>query len=255
MTDTPEQVISPASESPARHTNDENVVSQAENIAKAVQTALAAAVGFGALLTANGFIIVNSYLATFTDIQGYDIAPSQYLAAGACPFALLYQILILALFLYFGRRAVEKWRPSSEYAAFVSAMSRVYLALGAVVAVLAFGYLFGARLYSMLPRAIGGGSPATIVLVFDNVETHQLLRLTGDPMQPRRTGTLLLLAELTDGILVADTNNGHVATVKNDLIVARLDDQVNLGVITPTPTYTPSPTPTTTPSIASTSTS
>jgi hypothetical protein len=218
-----------------------NPFTQAENIARVVQTTLAAVVGVGALLTANGFIIVNSYLAKFTDIQGYNIAPSQYIAAGACPVVLVYQILLIFL-CYFIWKLVNK----SQNRNFSATLSRLQFTILPIIAALAFSYLYGSsEMYGTIPRAIGGGTPGTIVLIFDKAETLQTLGLTSDPLQPHQTKTLVLLAELTDGILVADTNNGHVVTVKYDFITARLDDQVDTSIITPTPTFTPSPTPVT----------
>lgn len=66
-----------------------SIFTQADDIAKALQSVLAVVIGFGAILTVSGFIIVNTYLSAYTDIQSYSILPAQYLAAGVGLFVLV----------------------------------------------------------------------------------------------------------------------------------------------------------------------
>ncbi len=237
-----------------------DLLTQIDSVAKAVQNTLAAIVGFGALLTASGFIIVNIYLATLTDIQGYIVAPSQYLTAGAGLFILLSVFGVIAFFILRWLqprldKAAEELNKRAESQAkrpqgrriwvYISLLmlrdyisgfaSRTFAILVIVYVTLFGGVVYGLSIYPLLPHFIGGGRPISMALVFDKPESLQALGLTVDPAEARRTETLLLLAELTDGVLVADTNNGRVIAVKDDLIIARVDNQIAIQVMTPSP--------------------
>ncbi len=53
-----------------------------DDIVKNAQTVLSFVVGTAAVLTASGFVIVNTHLARYTNVHGYNISPTQYLTAG-----------------------------------------------------------------------------------------------------------------------------------------------------------------------------
>jgi hypothetical protein len=53
------------------------------NINETIQQLAAIVLGAGTILSLGGYIIVQSYLKTWTDIQPYNVVPIQYLAAGA----------------------------------------------------------------------------------------------------------------------------------------------------------------------------
>lgn len=62
---------------------DTNFTSQTRNLLSLIQEALGVILGFVALITAVGFIVVTFHLSSFgTTVQGYGISPSHYIAAG-----------------------------------------------------------------------------------------------------------------------------------------------------------------------------
>src|SRR5260221_9928879 len=54
----------------------------AGTIIKRMQEIISFIVGLGALLSGTGFLIVHTYLATYSDLQSYNIPLVHYLAAG-----------------------------------------------------------------------------------------------------------------------------------------------------------------------------
>ncbi len=271
MSDTPDQPIPPT---PIASALPPSLASQIENLTKVLQSTLTLVVGAGALLSASGFIIVNTALASFSDIQVYNILPAQFLSAGALWLVVL-AIIFVPLFRVFEQIAkfvVSFW--ISFRASFVFSFdraahgesreqideevkalqqdsiertirafrSRPFVIVIAIFTALVGSVIYGQGLYLHLPRAIGGGRPTSVMLVFDKPENLQVLGLTSAPGAPRQTGSLLLLAELTDGMLVADTSTGRIVAVKNDYIVARMNAQIAPQIITPTPKQAVTPT-------------
>ncbi len=220
-----------------------------EGVSRAFQRLISFIVGVAASLTAGGFVVVNSHLARYTDIHGYTLRPAQYLAAGVGllvpPFL---AIGIVAAAYYFGRflgAVMRRRKPASPNDAsedgddtgvltpvvrtldtwlLPESTRRLIFISGMILYTLLFGLVYGATIYGSVPRYLGGGQPQDIVLVFEDVSMPQLLNLTQDTTVPQRTGVVLLLAELNDGLLVVDTVNGQVATVKNESLLAVLDD-------------------------------
>lgn len=249
------------------------IASNVETVVLAVQNTISLAVGFIAFLTAGGFIVVNSYLARFTDIHGYNIDPRRYLTAGIgllIPPLLALAVVFLAY--YFGRflgimlRARRYTRPPLEKPAPKNFVSRnlqasvqnfdsliqkpVFKRLMFIVAIslytLLFGLLYGTYIYGSVPYDLGGGRPVTAILVFQDQNTLQSLGFANDFDSANRTGTVLLLADLSDGgLLVADTTTGRVVAVKQDALIGILDDRVETTLMTPIPALpiTPVPTP------------
>lgn len=243
------------------------------------QNAISLVVGLGALVTGTGFIVVNSYLAKFTDALGYNIVPGQYIAAGIGVWGITICIVgILSVFLYsfFGKftdKGLRKQRYKLSYglasviaplslftkipatislnllstivepfsAVIVSRITAIILiAISSVIA----GWLYGNIIYGHLPRFLGGGEPTTMTLVLKKDVQPTDFGLTPNSQQNQQTSTLLLLANLTDGLLVADTNNGQVTAIKDEMILGIVDDVKAQWVITPTPTPTSTPTET-----------
>ncbi len=242
-----------------------------EGVARAVQNLISLVLGLAAALTGGGFIVVNSHLSKFTDIHGYSVNPSQYLAAGvgllippvlatAIVFGAYYTGRLLGVI----RRRRETARPvegpveepperralpkrlEAAFKGFESlaenrTFRRALVISGFGLYTVLFGLFYGEYIYGSIPHYLGGGRPEPMIAVFDDEMTPALLGLTVDPVQPRRTQTLLLLAELSDGLLVLDTNTGRVAAIKNESLTGAMDDQIVEWAITPTPAAAPMP--------------
>lgn len=104
-----------------------------------------------------------------------------------------------------------------------------------VFLLLVVGIGYANVIYPVVPRALGGGYPATIVLSLKPEYPPYSLMLTADSSNPIYTRELLLLAELNDGLLVQDQVTGNVVAIKNEAIVAIVDDGF-VPVPSPTPT-------------------
>jgi hypothetical protein len=236
-----------------------------ENMTQALQNLISLVLGLIAFLSAGGFIVVNSHLARYTDILAYNINPRQYLAAGVgllIPPMLALAVVFLGYytgrflrFLSENRQArvpsgapknplMRRVAPSIRF--FDSLVNntnarRLIFTVGIVLYTLLFGTFYGLYVYGSIPYYLGGGRPETMVLVFKDETTPRLLDLSTDAQFANRTGTLLMLAQLEDGWLVADTTTGRVVAVPNDVLSGIMDDTIQPAVITPTtaPTFTP----------------
>ena len=271
-----------------------DVFKEAENVFEFVQRFLALIAGMIAVLTGAGFLIVNVYLAKFTQIHGFDINVSQYLAAGigfllVLLAAALATVVLSAVITFLARQKNETIRTivnaiviaiaitltsrlsfSSELANFINVITFTILGLRFVVEILPDSlhnrlarysprnsrnivqvglflllglggtFFYSQYGYGSLPHYLGGGAPEPIVLSFGDGDTAQALGLSVEAGEPRRTQTVLLLAELSNGLLVADTVNGRVVEVSNSQVIGRIDTIPLKWVITPTP---PLPTP------------
>lgn len=226
--------------------------------AQVIQNIISLVLGLASLLISGGFIVVNSHLANYTGIHGYNVRPTQYLVAGI---GLLMPLFLAATFIlsiyYFGRfigaaslNIKQPQPPDKEVArdsVFRTTMSKIKLTaesrrfrmllftMGLIIYTILFGLFYGVYVYGSVPYYLGGGRPEPMVLVFDAAETPEVLGLTVDPVEPRRTRTVLLLAELTNGVLVADTVSGRVVAVKNETLTGLIGDRFAEQLITPTP--------------------
>ncbi len=182
-------------------------------------------------------MVVHSYLSQFTDIHGYNVASGQYLTAGA---GLLLPIAA-GLILDWGGYLLFRNSFINFLVTYVRNRntSRRVLLTGILTAELLWfivvGSLYGQGVYGSIPHYLGGGKPESMILVFKSPDTLSALGLTPNETEPDRTKTVLLLAELTDGLLVADTNTGRVVALKEESLLGTLDDRVTSLVITPTP--------------------
>lgn len=114
------------------------------------------------------------------------------------------------------------------------------------VIILAFVAIYSDYVYPNLPRSMGGGRPATIILVLKEGNFLPSFALSPGDINPNNTNSLMLLAELTDGLLVVDPRTGRAIAIRNELILAVIDDRVAEALIipirTPTAMFTPVPT-------------
>jgi hypothetical protein len=244
-------------------------VSNLENVTKALQNLISLVLGLIAFLSAGGFIVVNSHLARFTDIHGYNISPRQYVAAGVgLLFPPLLALAVVFVAYYAGRllgiltlnprfnstfkgnlsnnMVAQKIAPSVHY--FDSLVSnptvrRLMFAVGIGFYILVFGNFYGAYIYGTIPYYLGGGRPETILLVFKEPATATMLGFSTDGQINNRTRTMLMLAQLENGWLVADTTTGQVAAVSQDVLIGVMDDVIQPLVITPVSTTNSTATP------------
>jgi hypothetical protein len=273
---------------------------------KALQTAFSLIIGLGAIVTVTGFLTVKLYLSQFTDITGYNLNPTQYLAAGIIPW--LVSIALVFPFirnLWFReldrvilerRKALQAFRmpeglnPEERLGILTSnTLEELRRALNAsepelkdlmsdeherviqqaretlnvvvasknnkaaldiftgfIIVPIIVSILYGLIFYGITPRTWGGGKPADVILTFKNETEFTSLGINMDPRYRNRSVQMLLLAELTDGILVADTTNGRVLAIKNEFIASIIDNnkaqQVIEGTPAPTETYIPTAT-------------
>lgn len=123
--------------------------------------------------------------------------------------------------------------------------------LAITVAFLFSSWIYALLWYPVLPHVFGGGLSVTITLSIRSEYSLLSLGLSQASSTSSNTSTVWLLAELTDGILVADQTTGKVVAIKNDIIAAIMDDGFATSLIvpteTPTATFTPAPTETPTP--------
>ncbi len=222
--------------------------SQEVNFLKAAQAILTFVFGLGGLLTVSGFIIVNVYLSRFTGIYLYSVNPSQYLAAaiGALSFGLLLLfgcfaiviLLLIVLLIYqfkrrdessiretlrsFSRREVLKTLRTTLWQRFtqpdILLLSTLFVILGS--------FSYGLSIYPQVPRFLGGGQPVPIAVIFK--DANNIASFGFEPLSTHHPDVvgLVLLAELSDGLLVYYVSNGnYAAIVKNDEISGVLDWQ------------------------------
>jgi hypothetical protein len=235
-------------------------------------------VNISAVLTVAGFFVVQSYLASFSKFFTFNISVTQYLAAGVnLVLAILWNIilpvllwsLILALgllLLYFlGRFVLKRSKPVYNlWMRFLSYVLPLYQRLlslfrvlwtiyrvfaGALFILLVIGvsFIYGTSYFAQSPRMFGGGMPAGVILVFREDQPIQN-SIWGFPINSsnrRQSERLLLLIELTDGVIVSDPTTKATVIVKNDVLQGIIDAPLSNN--TSSPAATPSqllPTPT-----------
>jgi hypothetical protein len=179
------------------------------------------AAGMVVLFAATGWLVVEAHIAGYTDLLRYDVAPAQIAAAAALPWLVALTVLS-PLFL---------WRQNRRtHLSAVNEVKRQDLAryvvpgLAVSVCVILGSIAYGALVYGQVPRWLGGGKPATVVLHFDDTTGPQELGLTGNPARPAESETVDLLAELTSGVLVRDAVTNRVVAVDNRYLLAIADD-------------------------------
>ena len=212
------------------------------------QSILTFVVGSVALLTATGFIIVNSYLAQFTEIHGFSIDTSQYLAAsvGALLFiaAIVVFLLVvnLVLVLLFGTFIIlfdPKYRKNAYkelrtlltlrfYDEFLRRWMSVLkrrptMTLIVVILLVWISYVYGNFFYGDIPRYLGGGKPVSIHLIFEDALIVSSFGFSAHPTYRNVVPNVELLSELTDGILVYDRQHEYATVIKNDAIQGIVD--------------------------------
>lgn len=227
---------------------------------KSAQSVLTFALGLTAFLTAIGFIIVNSYLAQYTDIHGYSVHPGQYIAAaiGAIVFSSLIilslSILLLIFTLVVGvvvsifvvplmstlnktvSPKISSWGAlrfffsGAYWKVFIRIVSesmtktRKRLLTGAVILIIILASAaYGVSVYGLIPRYLGGGAPVEVYIVLADNEPISAFRLSTVDSYPNIISNVQILAELNNGLLIYDPNNILSAIIDNNEIKAIFD--------------------------------
>ncbi len=197
-----------------------------------------------------GFVVVHSYLATITDLFTYRISINQYIAAGISlifyipifilgKFAeslgralLLVALLALLAALYVVVYVVRHRRLSkdpeksieeaigkiSHFLAKLQPFRRAFnyfTVLYLIIFAILTGLLYGRTSYPTIPRWLGGGYPASVILIFN--KDHDVSAMPF-PVTNSRSAIVTLLAELTDGVLVWDEQSKTAIEVKADIL-------------------------------------
>ncbi|MCA9894489.1 MAG: hypothetical protein KC615_15975 [Anaerolineae bacterium] len=275
-------------------------ISRTSSIIKLIQDTLSVVLGFVGLTTGLGFVVVTVHLSRYGTVQGYTIAPGQYIAAGilvlipALGVGVLSQFILILVtpndinpissdpkqleqllaicefmdtnpidsqgnkividWIEFGYQIKERFPVLSNYPAWQSDLRLRLEATGSyemaatelrnelqlqnyfdkkqrffqfyrlgliIVGIFVMIVLFVAFFYERIPFAIGGGSPEPIVIVFENDTVGSLLEIASRD-EPRKSKTVLILAELVNGILVLDPDTSKVIAIEDEQIIARM---------------------------------
>jgi hypothetical protein len=207
-------------------------------------------------ITAAGYFVITSYLATFTSLFTYNISPVQYVTAGinlllgvtaiisvwvvvpaiGLAAAAAVVVAVPAYGVQKSRFLSRWWQTLRQWFSplwtrlwpWIQRIWRVYDSIARVCLVLlivlvALGY--GATFYGQSWRMFGGGMPATVVLVFKEPQpqTGSLWPFPIQPTEPHRSIPVELLLELTDGVLVRDKTTNIPVIVKNDTLQALIE--------------------------------
>ncbi len=221
-----------------------------------------------AFIAVGGFVVVQSYLAKTTDLFTYNISLSQYLAAGvsllfyipifiAARFVqsfgqalMLLLVVALAFGIYIVQYIIRQRQQQSEIRqSFNKALenleqfllriqpfhrafnyfSLIYLFFWACLV----GLLYGQTDYGTVPRWLGGGQPAMVILLFNKDFNASVMPF---PVNNSRSSPVKLLSELTDGILVWDEQSHTAVKVKNDVLDGIIGAAPRTIPVLPTPT-------------------
>lgn len=230
-----------------------------------------------------GYFVVHSYLDKITGIFTYHVEPAVYISAGVnmelgVIGGLLSRILptqistllasLISLLVVLGIALILYWTeykrtrsPQLAKERMDSTLKRLqrlnfYLFLVSVAILAALlGFVYGYSGYEYSPRAIGGGMPTTVVLVFKPASAEDVaamaLPISMNPNARLQSAPVTLLMELSDGVLVRDPQQGIPIVIKNDLLYALVD--ASTRAVSPSSTRIPS-VPTETPTLAPTPT-
>ncbi len=221
---------------------------------------------FTAFIAVGGFMVIQSYLLRYTRLFTYNVGLPQYLTAGITLLLFLFIVIVLPVILaslvsssvmYFLKKLAALLSPTeSNVIRYMvnevrSDFLRVLLIL-VPIALLA-GFTFGYTSYPTIPRLLGGGMPADVILVFKDNVNSMGLPFIENTSQPKRSPKVKLLLELSDSVLIYDESQRIAIAVKNDALTAIMDAEpmpaspTPAATITATPTVTATASPTATP--------
>lgn len=213
-----------------------------------------------ALVTAAGYFVVHSYLDKITSLYTYKIDPIVYVTSGinmvievVGQLPGLFQAIAIGLLIgaiggllgeiisflggnlyrfILGNRAVQT-KPSQPTqpdrrkrdALLTIRMSLLVLLILTVTILISLGVLYGQNHYENSPRYIGGGKPADVILIFSEPEKLATMGLpiAMNPTYPAQSQPVILLMELSDGVLVKDEHIQIPVIIRNDLLYGMVD--------------------------------
>ncbi|MBK8034663.1 MAG: hypothetical protein IPK17_35210 [Chloroflexi bacterium] len=214
------------------------------------------------LFAVAGFFVIHTYLETVTGLFTYEVNPVVYIAAGVnmlggtflwvianivqngAPGFLLGLVLIVVLiivgFIVRGEKA-QRW--FDRVLVFAEKWSRRLTYFGLIVVACLSGIAYGVPIYGISPRSVGGGAPASVILVFKPTEDFYALGLplSMDATHTLRSQPVELLMELRNSLLVRDPQFSIPFVVRDDLLFSVIDASRYTMPILPLP---PTPTPT-----------
>jgi hypothetical protein len=256
--------------------------SQMRSIFQLVSSIIIFIVGSSSIFSIVGFFVIHSYIASISVLSPLNIDIIQYTSAGlnalvgsiaivvslllpGATFGLVVGlsvvlsvfVLYLILLLTSKRSAIlkgtinivdNKLGKSLHVTKIVSLISIVFWGLFfsfIIISTIFTAINYGQNNYAESPRYVGGGVPAEAILVFyeEQSELGSFWGVTVSSANSRMSETVLILMELTDGLLIRDVTTNVVSIVKNDMIQAIIDAPQFLSAFT----ATPAPQPTTQP--------
>lgn len=207
-------------------------------------------------LSVTGFFTVHSYLATISNMFTYRINPIIYIAAGASLIivflvvfilllwqaitsATVFVIVILAIigFGVLAYRTNARFRAGADRVIpfihqkadpifdIVFKANNVIAGIVLLIVLGVIGWNYGQGLYNRVPRYIGGGESASVILIFrptDDIlafgfpfDTNPNAKLQSEPLE--------LLMELSDGVLVRQPAIQVPVIVRDELLYGIMD--------------------------------
>lgn len=224
-----------------------------------------------AFLSIAGFFVVHTYLGKVTGIYTYRIEAPVYIAAGinavlgtlwlvlspiaaSSPDMLLLIMILVGTLLLADTILKSRFMRSFPYKELVSITQQLYrlnTRLTVVLLILlsmatAITYGTHEHGYGYSDRALGGGKPSPIILIF---KESGMISSLGLPIQQNsiygaQSEPIELLMELNDGLLVRDPQFQIPLIIRDELIYGIIDARSQLISPTPTPlnsTITPTP--------------
>jgi hypothetical protein len=204
-----------------------------------------------AVLTVIGFAVIHVYMASFSSLFSYNLNIAQYIGAGiSLPFVILmlfeklgsgifpsveFIIILIGFVLFYITHKLARYVSRKEWTS--SKEMTYYLNITSIMWFIPVIVFLIQTNYSLVPRELGGGQPASVILTFNEEQPLDLWNFAINPEQPRLSEPLQLLIELNDGVLVRQGENYPAVIVKNHIIDAIQDASIPM----PQPTASPTP--------------
>ena len=207
--------------------------------------------GFSALIYAAGYFVVHSYIATFSHLFTYSVKPLQYLAAGinlllhisaiviilivipALAVATIFGLFFFLSFLGYSKsiwvrkvwegfrlRVAPLWKRVGPVLQILWRTYTQFSWFSLFVFVVGVGIGYGQTTYGYSPQWLGGGMPATVVLLFKEPQptATSVWGFPIDASLAHRSEPVQLLLELSDGFLVRHQRTNVPVIVKSDAL-------------------------------------
>jgi hypothetical protein len=163
---------------------------------------------------------------SFTDKRGWRIAGGVAFSIGTLVLAYLitrqfYSLLLIALVLVgIGLREHVKAGLSNPFT-----NKGLAVFVGFILIAMLGGLAFGQSIYRQIPRALGGGLPPEVQLIFHDPANVQLTGLAPATPGSNTTTLLCLLSEMHDSMLVYDPDTRRSITIQQGLLIGITDQR------------------------------